>query len=106
MSEAPEPKDKLDATTTVGANGPEDDAVDWRQVDRRQVEACVRRLRQRIFTASQAGGPTAATAAARHFRPPTSLRGLLEPDARKRARPGSEEGETQQCVPPIRPTGL
>ena len=55
MTEAPEPKDKLDATTTVGANGPEDDAVDWRQVDWRQVEACVRRLRQRIFTASQAG---------------------------------------------------
>ena len=55
MSEAPEPKDKLDATTTVGANGPEDDAVDWRQVDWRQVEACVRRLRQRIFTASQTG---------------------------------------------------
>ena len=45
----------------------------------------------------------AATAAARHFCPPTSLRGLLEPGARKRARPGSEGGRAQQCVRPTRP---
>ena len=43
----------LDAT--VVANGPEDATFDWRQVDWRRVEADVRRLRQRIFTASQAG---------------------------------------------------
>lgn len=57
MTEAPEPEDKLDAaTTTVDVvNGPEDDMLGWRQVDWRQVEASVRRLRQRIFTASQAG---------------------------------------------------
>jgi RNA-directed DNA polymerase len=56
MTEAPEPEDKLDAaTTTVGVvNGPEDDMLGWRQVDWRQVEASVRRLRQRIFTASRA----------------------------------------------------
>jgi RNA-directed DNA polymerase len=36
-------------------NGPEDDVLGWRQVDWRQVEASVRRLRQRIFTASKAG---------------------------------------------------
>jgi RNA-directed DNA polymerase len=57
MTEAPEPEDKLDAaTTTVGVvNGPEDAPFDWRQVDWRRVEDDVRRLRQRIFTASKAG---------------------------------------------------
>ena len=57
MTEAPEPKNKLDAaTTSVGVvNGPEDATFDWRSVDWRAAEASVRRLRQRIFTASQAG---------------------------------------------------
>ena len=53
MTEIPEPKDKLDAE--VVASGPEDDAERWRQVDWRRAEADVRRLRQRIFTASKAG---------------------------------------------------
>ena len=53
MTEIPEPKDKLD--TEVVVSGPEDDAERWRQVDWRRVEADVRRLRQRIFTASKAG---------------------------------------------------
>ena len=53
----PEPKDKLDAATApVGVvSGPEDAALRWRQVDWRHAEADVRRLRQRIFTASKAG---------------------------------------------------
>jgi len=51
----PEPEDKLDATTSVVVNGPEDAALAWRQVDWRRAEAEVRRLRQRIFTASKAG---------------------------------------------------
>jgi RNA-directed DNA polymerase len=57
MIEAPEPKDKLDAVpAVVGAvNGPEDAPFDWRQVDWRRMEDDVRRLRQRIFTASKAG---------------------------------------------------
>jgi RNA-directed DNA polymerase len=55
MTMTPEPKDKLDATTIVVANGPEDATLDWRQIDWRAAEASVRRLRQRIFTASQAG---------------------------------------------------
>ena len=55
MTEAPEPEDKLDATTDVVVNGPEDAPFDWRQVDWRRVEDEVRRLRQRIFTASKAG---------------------------------------------------
>jgi len=57
MTTAPEPKDKLDATTTlVGAvNGPEDATLDWHKVDWRACEESVRRLRQRIFTASKAG---------------------------------------------------
>jgi RNA-directed DNA polymerase len=55
MTDTPEPKDKLDAATTVAVNGPEDDMLGWRQIDWRHAEASVRRLRQRIFTASQAG---------------------------------------------------
>jgi len=55
MIEAPEPKDKLDAVTTVAVNGPEDAPFDWHAIDWRRVEENVRRLRQRIFTASQAG---------------------------------------------------
>jgi N-terminal domain of reverse transcriptase len=44
------------ATAAVGVvNGPEDDTLDWHAIDWRRVEADVRRLRQRIFTASQAG---------------------------------------------------
>jgi RNA-directed DNA polymerase len=57
MTEAPEPEDKLDATTVlaVAVNGPEDATLDWRQIDWRAAEENVRRLRQRIFTASKAG---------------------------------------------------
>jgi RNA-directed DNA polymerase len=55
MTEIPEPKDKLDVATTVVVSGPEDDAERWRQIDWRRAEADVRRLRQRIFTASKAG---------------------------------------------------
>ncbi|MFJ4008219.1 group II intron reverse transcriptase/maturase [Streptomyces sp. NPDC090026] len=36
-------------------NGPEDDVTDWLSTDWQQVDDDVRRLRQRIFTASQAG---------------------------------------------------
>jgi len=49
---ATEPRDKLDAEM---ANGPEDEVLDWGQVDWGQAEDDVRRLRQRIFTASKAG---------------------------------------------------
>lgn len=64
MTTTPEPKGKLDTMTTEQAvapsavavvNGPEDDLLDWRAIDWRAVEEEVRRLRQRIFTASQAG---------------------------------------------------
>lgn len=55
MTEAPEPEGKLDAAAIVVANGPEDATPSWHQVDWRAAEANVRRLRQRIFTASQAG---------------------------------------------------
>jgi RNA-directed DNA polymerase len=36
-------------------NGPEDEPLDWPAIDWHAVEDDVRRLRQRIFTASQAG---------------------------------------------------
>jgi RNA-directed DNA polymerase len=55
MTEAPEPEDKLDATTAVAVNGPEDATLDWHAVDWRAYEENVRRLRQRIFAASEAG---------------------------------------------------
>jgi len=55
MTGAPEPEDKLDAATTVVVNGPEDASFDWHAIDWRRVEDDVRRLRQRIFTASKAG---------------------------------------------------
>jgi RNA-directed DNA polymerase len=44
------------AATDFGmANGPEDEIADWPSIDWRRVEDDVRRLRQRIFTASPAG---------------------------------------------------
>ena len=47
---------KLDtAAPGVVVNGPADDVLDWEAVDWRRVEDDVRRLRQRIFTASKAG---------------------------------------------------
>src|SRR5580765_4193049 len=61
---APEPKGKLDAMTTMQTatsvvvavvNGPEGDHLDWAAIDWRTTEDDVRRLRQRIFTATQAG---------------------------------------------------
>ena len=58
-----EPKDKLDAVPVSEAdatgagvvNGPEDETLDWSAVEWPVVEDRVRRLRQRIFTASKAG---------------------------------------------------
>ncbi len=52
MTTTLEPKGKLDATQV--ANGPEGE-LPWHAVDWRAAEENVRRLRQRIFTASQAG---------------------------------------------------
>ena len=53
MTTTLEPKGKLDATKVV--NGPEDGLLGWDAVSWRAAEENVRRLRQRIFTASQAG---------------------------------------------------
>jgi len=53
MTTTLEPKDKLDATNA--ANGPEGEPCSWGQVSWLSAEENVRRLRQRIFTASQAG---------------------------------------------------
>ncbi|MFF1918809.1 reverse transcriptase N-terminal domain-containing protein [Streptomyces sp. NPDC058239] len=50
------PKDKLDAAATAGVNGPEGNFfADWDSIDWDQAEKNVRRLRQRIFTASKDG---------------------------------------------------
>ena len=52
----PEPEDKLDAGAAIAAavSGRED-VSGWHAVDWRACENNVRRLRQRIFTASKAG---------------------------------------------------
>ncbi|MEO8967315.1 MAG: group II intron reverse transcriptase/maturase [Solirubrobacteraceae bacterium] len=52
----PEPEDKLDAAAAIAAavSGPED-VSGWHAVNWRACESNVRRLRQRIFTASMAG---------------------------------------------------
>ena len=47
---------KLDTISPDGVvNGPEDAVLDWEAVEWRRVEVDVRRLRQRIYTASKAG---------------------------------------------------
>ncbi len=43
------------AMPALGVNGPEDDVLDWDSVNWRVHEDNVRRLRQRIFTATQEG---------------------------------------------------
>ena len=48
----PEPKGKLD---TMAVNGPEDVTLNWDATDWRHHEDNVRRLRQRIFTATRDG---------------------------------------------------
>ena len=56
MTTTLEPKDKLDTEPGQGVvNGPEGEPIDWSRVDWDAAEDNVRRLRQRIFTASQAG---------------------------------------------------
>jgi RNA-directed DNA polymerase len=64
VTETLKPTDKLDTAAEPAAdmaagsgdvNGPEGEVLDWRAIDWRAVEGDVRRLRQRIFTASQAG---------------------------------------------------
>ena len=61
---------KLD---TVTVNGPEGEVVDWDAVDWRRVDDDVRRLRQRIFTATQAGD----LARVRNLQKLTAPRGAL-----------------------------
>jgi N-terminal domain of reverse transcriptase len=50
-----EPETAMAVDSDVMVNGPEGGILDWNAVDWRQVEEDVRRLRQRIFAASQAG---------------------------------------------------
>ena len=56
MTTAAEPTGKLDTTTDpVAVNGPSGEPLDWQTIRWSSVEESVRRLRQRIFTASRAG---------------------------------------------------
>jgi RNA-directed DNA polymerase len=53
----PELTDKLDAARAAAfvVSGPEDAVLGWELIDWRTVEHNVRRMRQRIFTATKAG---------------------------------------------------
>ena len=53
MTRTLEPKGTLDAAAAAVVNGPEGGTPGWHAVDWRAAEENVRRLRQRIFTASQ-----------------------------------------------------
>ncbi|WP_338058178.1 reverse transcriptase N-terminal domain-containing protein [Streptomyces cavernae] len=56
MTTAAAPKGKLDASALAGVNGPEDGFfADWDSIDWDRAQQNVRRLRQRIFTASKDG---------------------------------------------------
>ena len=55
MDTMTEPETAVAVDSDVVVNGPEGEILDWNAVDWRQVEQDVRRLRQRIFAASQAG---------------------------------------------------
>ena len=56
MTAAAAPMDKLDAPADVGVNGPEGGLLaDWDSIDWDRAQQNVRRLRQRIFTASREG---------------------------------------------------
>jgi RNA-directed DNA polymerase len=50
-----EPEGKLDIAAIANVNGPANEPLDWDVISWRAVEDDVRPLRQRIFTASQAG---------------------------------------------------
>ncbi len=55
MTSSPSTEGHVGRHGTAVANGPEGEDLDWLSVDWRRAEDDVRRLRQRIFTASQAG---------------------------------------------------
>jgi RNA-directed DNA polymerase len=55
MTTIPEPTGHVGRHGAAVVNGPEGDVLDWGSIDWAQVEDDVGRLRQRIFTASQAG---------------------------------------------------
>ncbi|MEY9842141.1 reverse transcriptase N-terminal domain-containing protein [Streptacidiphilus sp. EB103A] len=56
MATVAAPKDKLDTVALAGVNGPEGGSfADWDSIDWDRAQENVRRLRQRIFTASREG---------------------------------------------------
>jgi RNA-directed DNA polymerase len=55
VTATPELMDKLDVPGIPVANGPEDGTLDWHSIDWDAAENNVRRLRQRIFTATREG---------------------------------------------------
>ena len=55
MTQTPSTDGQVGRHGSAGMNGPEDDDLDWPAIDWHTVEDDVRRLRQRIFTASKDG---------------------------------------------------
>ena len=96
----PEPMGKLD---TVEVNGPEGEVLDWDAVDWRRVEDDVRRLRQRIFTATQEGdlktGPQPAEADAPLPRERSAERAAGDGAHAQRRLPDGSAGAPVLCSP-------
>jgi RNA-directed DNA polymerase len=93
MTIALEPKDKLDTAPDQGAvNGPEGELFDWSRVDWDAAEGNVRRLRQRIFTASQAGDLA-------------KVRNLQKPNLRSRSNTLVSGGGSRRSTVAVRPPG-
>ena len=61
----PEPEDKLDATTTVVVNGPEDATLDWRQIDWRAVRGERTAVAAADLHGVAGGGPRTGSATCR-----------------------------------------
>lgn len=55
MTSSPSTEGQVGRRSDAAVNGPEDDDPDWLSIEWQQVEDDVRRLRQRIFTASREG---------------------------------------------------
>src|ERR1700751_2455774 len=97
----PEPMGKLD---TVEVNGPEGEVLDWDAVDWRAVEDDVRRLRQRIFTATSEGALTKVrklqTLRLRsRGNALRSVRRVMEPTHCRRRLPDGSAGAPVLCSP-------
>ena len=99
MVEAPELKDKLDATTAVVVNGPADggDLKKVRNLQKLMLRSRANTLLSRLHPVWHT--PSAVAASTRNYETPTNHQGLLEPDALKGGRPVLRRAWTKQMRP-------